>query len=463
MLQDEQQPVRMRAVWRLPVTVIVCLGIVTAGCGLLVPGVIHGGISSTGTSVTDPHRMAPLITRSRAEIAVAASRGIVELAGSGDHSPESWWGVTGIWGGSSPPAWWQTALALRTLVRYLERTGNTDPKYQRVLLTTYARNLSTPHAEARYGFVNKYLDDTTWWGLAWLEASKYELHYRHDPADAAKFLGVAEWDADFVASRPRDCGGIEWEIGYPPDTITSAEFIALTAGLYDYRRSGYFHDDLRAAAWLADARGALRWLESTRLVNLKTGVVFDRLNARCNKVYGLALTYTEGEVADALVQMGSALRDKSYYRQAARFLKYTISPASGLISHGILRDSCEAKKTSCRHTPNRLDFPAFKGVFMDAVADWSAATGSAVFRGFVLDQASAILDDSIIDPGNKRGDCATPHTCQLGFFWAPELHPSSIGVTVATQASALDALTAMLYFGNNDQRAVTSRSSSSAG
>ena len=448
------------ALWRLPVTVIVCVGVGVAGCGLLVPGVIRGRIISIVTPVTDPHHvqtgreLTTVITQSSAEIAVAARRGIVELAGSGDHSPESWWGMTGIWGGASPPAWWQTALALRTLVRYLERTGNTDPRYQRVLLTTYARNVSTPHADAHYGFVNKYLDDTAWWGLAWLEASKYERDYRHDPADAERFLSVAERDAQYVASQPRECGGIEWEIGYPPDTITSAEFIALTAELSDYRHSsGYVHDDLKAAAWLADARSALRWLETGPLVNLRTGVVFDRLNARCNKVYGLALTYTEGEVADALVQMGSALRDKSYYRQAARFLNYAISPASGLISHGILQDHCEAQKGSCSHTPDRLDFPAFKGVFMQAVADWSAATGSAAFRGFVLDQASAILDDSIVGSSNERGGCASPHRCQFGFSWAQEPGRSSIGVTVATQASALDALTAMLFFGANGDRA----------
>jgi len=444
------------------VTAIVLLGVAAGGCGLVVSGVSGGGTGATAKPVANPHRgdkgreAATLVTRSEAEIAVAAAaaaqRGIIELVGSGDHSPESWWGVTGIWGGASRPAWWQTALALRTLVRYLERTGNTDPRYQRVLLTTYARNVTAPHAVASDDFVNKYMDDTAWWGLAWLEASKYELYYRHDLTDAKTFLDVAEWDAAYIASQPRPCGGIAWETGHPPDTITNAEFIALVAELYDYRHApGYLHDDRRAAVWLADARAALRWLETSSLIRLKTGVVFDRLNPGCKGLDGAATTYAEGEVADALVQMGTALHDESYYRQAARFLSYTISPASGLTSHGILRERCEAEKYACSDGPHRLDWPAFKGVFMQAVADWSAATGSTAFRRFVLHQASAILDDSITDPSNKPGVCATPHTCQFGFYWTPDPPRTSIGVTVATQASALDALTGALLFGQDGQ------------
>lgn len=163
-------------------------------------------------------------TGSPPAFSIAARRGIVELiGGGGDDSPVAWDPKRGLWWSKNSPAhWWQSALGLRTLVRYLERTGNTNPVYQQLILAIYSRNVLTPHADATTNFVNRFLDDTAWWGLAWLEAAKYELRYRHDLSDTATFLGLAEWDANAVADAPKRCGGIEWERGYPPDTIATA-------------------------------------------------------------------------------------------------------------------------------------------------------------------------------------------------------------------------------------------------
>ena len=376
--------------------------------------------------------------------AVAARRGIDELLGSGDHSIVGWRYVNGLWGGHIKPNWWQSALAMLTLVRYAERTHSLDPRYQHVLLRIYARNIYKPHSTARQDFANEFNDDTAWWGLAWLEASRYELYDRHDRAHAAKFLAVAEWDARYINDARRTCGGIGWAINRPPDAVTSAEFIALTAELTRYRNSpGVFHDPVKASGWLADATRALAWLEDEHLVDLRRGTVTDALTSSC-KPKGGAMTYTEGEMADALVQLGNALHDPSYYAYAVNFLRYTLWPASRLVTHGVLQERCERRPGRCGQLGFHLDLPAYKGIFVNAVVDWSAATRSRAFRSFLLAQAVAVLNNTIRGEREKPGRCATPQTCQFAFSWAGRTEPPSLGVTLGGQESALDALTAVL-------------------
>lgn len=374
----------------------------------------------------------------------AASRGIRELLGSGDNSPVSWNYRTGLWGGEMPANWWQSALAVTTVVRYAERTSSAEPMFQRVLIRTYRRNIYRPHTSAPHEFANQFMDDTAWWGLAWLSAAQYELTYRGDVRDAAKFLAVAEWDAGYIARHPKFCGGIEWAVGRPPDTITNAQFVALTAQLYRLRNTvGPFYNPAKAATWLSAAQSDLSWLESTRLVNLKTGAVLDSLNSSC-QVIGGSLTYTEGEMAEALTQMGNALGDSSYYSQASAFLNYTLSPSSGLTSGGILQEHCEASAGACSQARFRLDLPAYKGLFINAVADWAASTGNHAFDGFLGAQAAAVVQNAIRGPHNNLAHCTTPHTCQFSFHWTGERDPAPLGITLGGQESALDALTAVL-------------------
>ena len=100
----------------------------------------------------------------------------------------------------------------------------------------------------------------------------------------------------------------------------------------------------------------------------------------------------------------------------------------------------------CDSARNPYNLPAFKGILVQAVDDWSRATGSRAFRSFLVAQAMAVIRNDISDGRDSRAACATPHTCQLGFYWTRPVVPgaSRIGVTVATQASAIDALTAVL-------------------
>ncbi len=394
-------------------------------------------------------------------VAQAAQIGVAEFAdpsngaglGSGDKDLDWRWNYqTGLWGAHSLSHWWQSALALRTLVRYAEVTHSTDPGFQTILLRTYQRESGhtsgePPFAIAQDDFVNPFMDDTAWWGLAWLEASKYELTVRHDVVDAGKFLSVAEDDASYIASSQKSCGGIEWQIGFPSDTITNAEYITLTAALATYLNgSGPFQDSANATKWLSQAQTTLAWLERHRLIDVRTGTVHDSLNAACNGLIAGPITYTEGQVADALVLLGSALHKPSYYQQANAFLRYVVSKKSGMVnSHGIIQEPCERDRDGCTTSGSYLDMLPWKGILTQGFSDYAAATGDPRYDGVVRRQAWAVVHNAIRQPNGQPGNCSSPSSCQFVFYWGWPLTPSrSEFVDQSTQMDALDALTAAM-------------------
>ena len=382
----------------------------------------------------------------------AATNGMRELLGFGDpNNPLRWDPNQGLWGGynswgasAARPAWWQSAIATWTLVRYLEATGSADPAYQDVLDHTFELNVVKPGSRAPVNFGNEYMDDTGWWALAWTEAARYELNVRGDSGLAGRYLAVAEWDANYIASAPRSCGGIVWQIGYPADTISNAEFAALSAELYAIRNApGPFHDAAKAAHWLHEARWALIYMRSRRMVFLRSGTVHDGLTRGCRSEGG-PLTYTEGEVADAYIQMGAATRNKGYFADARRFLNYTMWRASGMSRDHVLQEYCESRKSMC-HGLRQFDVSSFKGIFVQAVADYDLATGTETYRPWLQTQAAAILTHAVSN-GVYRTRCKTPHGCQFGLYWSQSVNPSAapVPISLASQTSALQALTAAL-------------------
>ena len=388
-----------------------------------------------------------------AAVALAASSsfttdahyGLKELVGSGDGSPVSWDSSAGLWGGGTGSYWWQSAIAVTTLARYGERTRDQANAINRVLVQTYRRSVrSSPTGSPN--FIDNYSDDTAWWGMAWLAAAEWELNYRHNETNAAHFLAVAEADAAYINQLPRPCGGIQWSPKNAPHTISQAGFITLTAALARFRStSGPFYDSNMAAQWLADAQAAWNWLQNSGLVNMSTGrVTFDSIGStsNCQDFVGGPVTYTEGEVADALVELGLALNDPSYFGQAQTFLQYTLGD-SQFMDNGVLQNRCEALSANCQGSPEQLNSTAFKGIFMWAVGDWTAATGSSAFSSFEQAQATAIAGNAIFDGAAvQQSGCASATTCQLAFSWARLISPPLI--TDATQSSALSAFIDLL-------------------
>lgn len=368
-----------------------------------------------------------------------------------------WNYTSGLWGGAELSHWWQSAIVLRSVVRYLEHTAAVGPIYQTVLERAYSVQVNHPWAIASANFVNMYGDDTGWWGLAWLEAAKYELNYAHDTSLAATFLSTAEFDARHMMGFKKSCGGFSWEVGYPSNTATNGEFIALAAELYAFRNAaGPFHDSADAGQWLRAARSDLNWLEHSGLVNMQTGRVSDRLTHSCHVVGG-PLTYTEGQTAEALVQMGNALHQPSYYRQAAPFLNFIATrPLSDMDTPaGILQEQCESVGSGCipasqarsglAGTPQEgfLDQLVYKGIVAMALDDYVRATGDPRYKAYLQSQATAIVYNAIANDQGRPANCASPTSCQFAFHWGWPLSRDPI-VTAATQMSALAALTGAL-------------------
>jgi hypothetical protein len=401
----------------------------------------------------------------------AAREGVYELIGwtPGPGGTGTWntngkdtvrWNYTsGLWGGNELSHWWQSAIVLRTLVRYLEHTDKVAPIYQTVLERTYKIQVEHPWAIAKPNFVNAFGDDTGWWGLAWLEASNYELHYLHNLGEAQTFLSTAEYDAHWMQGMNKSCGGFVWEQGFPTNTVTNAEFIALAAELYAYRSApGPFHDPAKAQAWLRAARSDLKWLEHSGLINMRTGRVSDHLTSSC-RVVGGPLTYSEGQTAEALIQMGNALHQPSYYRQAEPFLSWITSRRKSNMDtpKGILQEPCESQKSLClpqyqprsslAGTPGEsyLDQLTYKGIVAQALDDYGWATGSAHYEAYLRRQATAIVNNAITDGKGRPGNCHSPTSCQFIFYWGWPLGPSRpMKADGATQMSALAIFTGVL-------------------
>jgi hypothetical protein len=350
------------------------------------------------------------------------------------------------------PQWWQSALALSALVRYLQQTHDALPAYHDVIARTYQLNIKLPGTLMPHNFANEFMDDTAWWGIAWLDAARYELTVRHDTADARRYLDLAEVDARYIYNKPRPCGtqGIEWQVDYPPDAITNEEFVALSAQLAQIRRaSGPLHDAGRAQAWLGDAQRILAWLEHSGLVDMQSGAVYDHYTGRC-RPNGGAVTYTEGEMAEALTQMGLATGNAGYYAQASVFLNRVLVPGLGMLGGEVLQQPCEARAAMCIHDRHAYDAASYKGLFVDAVADWTQATGAATYDSFLAAQGKAVIQNSTSD-GIHPARCQTPHACQIDFYWSRRVAPARLPVqiTPGSQESGLAALTGALVAGQN--------------
>lgn len=173
-------------------------------------------------------------------------------------------------------------------------------------------------------------------------------------------------------------------------------------------------------------------------MNLRAGAVAYTYNRRC-RAAGAAMTYTQGEIADALTQVGTASQNPAYYGQAAAFINRVLNPDNGMLTGHVLQEPCESQPRSC--AGRSYNITVFKGLLVDAISDWSKATGSNAYDGFLLAQARAVIADST---GAQRAtpSCRTPATCQLSLYWARRVPAkrAPIQPTPGSQAAGLAAL-----------------------
>ena len=305
------------------------------------------------------------------------------VAGVGTLNQTYWSPTLGIWldrpgddvrahyEGRRNPPWWPSANAVEMLIDSMKVTGradfdasldtlyelNKDPrrKAPRIIAELKRRQQwsdadqkkadakakappakpADPQAAAAYtDFRNEYLDDSAWWGIAWLKM--------HDRTRAPKYLATARAIHAHMAAgwRPDKDGGIVWcqdADKQKPNAITNSLFVILSARL---------HQRTREPAYLQWAQRTLDWERAKALYD-GTGVV-DAPGHR-----GDYWTYNQGAYIGGLTALHQATGEVRYLDEAATVASSVLARAGLATPDGVLVEKLGVKG----------DASLFKGVF----------------------------------------------------------------------------------------------------
>jgi predicted alpha-1,6-mannanase (GH76 family) len=299
---------------------------------------------------------------------------------------------TGRW---SSTLGWQDANALTTLIDYMQRSG--DSTYAYAISDLYNDNKST-------GFVDDYIDDDGWWGLAWLKAYQYTGN--------SAYLSVAE-NQDNVMSQYWDstCGGGLWW------STAKANKNAIENELY-LELSAALHNTLSGdTTYLNRAEQEWTWFSGTGLIN-SSNLVNDGLNSSCANNGNPTYTYNQGVILAGLSQLEIATGNTALLTTANNIAS---AATTHLVSNGVLVDPCEPNGCAS-------DGYSFKGIFVRDLGQFAQATGTTAYNSFLAGQASSI------EASDTNGDG------QSGLYWAGPLED----LVFPNQQSAADALTAAI-------------------
>jgi predicted alpha-1,6-mannanase (GH76 family) len=313
--------------------------------------------------------------------------------------------------------WWQAAVAQSTLETYEQDTG--DVTYAGDIGETYsAYNGNDPSGKP--DFEDSFVDDTGWWGVAWLQA--YVM------TGDSSYLQTAETDASFMhgqwdttASSCGGAGGVYWEITSSGDigrlSIPNELFLELSAWLYNVTGN---------STYLSWAEAEWSWFSQTGLIT-SSGLVDDGYNGDC-QVGGTNWTYNQGVILAGLGQLYLGTKNASLLTEAE-----TIATAATtkLAPGGVLADTCQP--SSCDG-----DEVAFKGIFVRNLRMLATIAGTSQYNSFLSAQAASI----------EAHDTDAGH--QMGLVWSAPVSACPAALTTAnacnsqTQVSAEDALVAAL-------------------
>jgi predicted alpha-1,6-mannanase (GH76 family) len=315
-----------------------------------------GAVRACGRAVTGANGSCTAWARSSSNRADAAADALMW-----SYDPSSaWW----------PSSWWNSAVALTTLIDYARRTGRTD--YRWIIDRTFTVNKGPFGAGARSGdavegsFISRSTDDSEWWAVAWIAA--------YDLTRDSKYLDMAVTIANYINTLwDSSCGGGVWwdrERTYK-NAITNGLWVRITASLHN-RISG---DSL----WLSRATSAWNWFAASGMIN-GSRLVNDGIDRSCRNNNGTVWTYNQGLAIGGAVEVWRATGDSRVLTSARQLADAALS--SGLVGSGVLTESCDNAGT-CDDNQKQ-----FKGVFMRYMLDLADATGS--YRPFIQTQADAI-------------------------------------------------------------------------